>query len=524
MPSVKKTEPSRKSKAAILETKSSKQRSAKSARAATAAKSSRSKMTAKMNAKAAAKTAAKAVSKAAAKTVASKDRAKTSSAAKKKSAAATARRRSEARKAPPASRRATAKPAAGAKTVRVSAGAAAANKAARAQRASAAASNLKQAVKPGKSKNAKAETAARIKRQEKAAAAVRVSRKKPAAVATARARVVQSGAAKPVKATPSPRNDAASRLGARTNVAAETVVVMSVEPGPKSTGVARAIAPEAKTVTLETSDHHPVTQKIQKKTAATPVAGLRSAAEKLAGAPASLRQAVKPAGDKTAVAETKLPEARPPVVAPAAEVKAAEAAVAAPKPVTKAAPVRPGFKTSEFIVYPAHGVGQIIAIEEQEVAGFKLELFVISFVKDKMILKVPVPKATSVGMRKLGSADVVKKALATLTGRARVKRTMWSRRAQEYEAKINSGDLVAIAEVVRDLYRSEAQPEQSYSERQLYEAALDRVAREISVVQKLTETESLRLIEGQLQKGPRRGKAEEAEGDAAEEGDIEEAA
>ena len=194
----------------------------------------------------------------------------------------------------------------------------------------------------------------------------------------------------------------------------------------------------------------------------------------------------------------------------------------APKPPGS---VKLGFKPNEFIVYPAHGVGQILAIEEQEVAGFKLELFVISFAKDKMILKVPTPKTVSVGMRKLAAADVVKQALTTLTGRARIKRTMWSRRAQEYEAKINSGDLVAIAEVVRDLYRSEAQPEQSYSERQLYEAALDRVARELAVVQKLTETESLKLIESQLQKGPRRTKGEEAEAEAAvSEDGVEEAA
>ena len=167
---------------------------------------------------------------------------------------------------------------------------------------------------------------------------------------------------------------------------------------------------------------------------------------------------------------------------------------------------------------------QIVGIEEQEVAGFKLELFVISFAKDKMTLKVPTPKVVSVGMRKLAEAGVVRKALDTLTGRARIKRTMWSRRAQEYEAKINSGDLVAIAEVVRDLYRSDAQPEQSYSERQLYEAALDRVGRELSAVQKLTETEALKLIEGQLQKGPKRGaKVEAAEGEA-EDGDVEEAA
>ena len=122
---------------------------------------------------------------------------------------------------------------------------------------------------------------------------------------------------------------------------------------------------------------------------------------------------------------------------------------------------RQGFKTSEFVVYPAHGVGQIISIEEQEVAGAKLELFVISFIKDKMTLRVPTAKIVSVGMRKLAEPPIVKRALETLKGRARVKRTMWSRRAQEYEAKINSGDIVAIAEVVRDLYRSDTQPEQS---------------------------------------------------------------
>ncbi len=184
----------------------------------------------------------------------------------------------------------------------------------------------------------------------------------------------------------------------------------------------------------------------------------------------------------------------------------------------KKAVVRQGFKTGEFVVYPSHGVGQITAIEEQEVAGFKLELFVVSFSKDKMTLRVPTAKAGSIGLRKLADAEQVAKALATLTGRARIKRTMWSRRAQEYEAKINSGDLVAIAEVVRDLYRSEAQPEQSYSERQLYEAAVDRMTREIAVVDDVTETEALKKIEAQLAKSPRRaGKTTEAEA----EGDLE---
>lgn len=143
---------------------------------------------------------------------------------------------------------------------------------------------------------------------------------------------------------------------------------------------------------------------------------------------------------------------------------------------------RQGFKTGESIVYPAHGVGQIVAIEEQEVAGHKLELFVIDFEKDKMRLKVPVAKASTIGMRKLSETDFVERALKVVQGRARVKRTMWSRRAQEYDAKINSGDLISIAEVVRDLYRAENQPEQSYSERQLYEAALERLTREVAAV------------------------------------------
>ncbi|PWB80596.1 MAG: CarD family transcriptional regulator [Methylocystaceae bacterium] len=199
---------------------------------------------------------------------------------------------------------------------------------------------------------------------------------------------------------------------------------------------------------------------------------------------------------------------------------AARAASAPGKPApavkAKAPANKLGFKTSEFIVYPAHGVGQIVAIEVQEVAGFSLELFVVSFIKDKMILKVPTSKIAAVGMRKLAEAEVVDKALATLTGRARIKRTMWSRRAQEYEAKINSGDLVTIAEVVRDLYRSDTQPEQSYSERQLYEAALDRMAREVAAVRKLIDSESLKLIESFLLKGPRRGQKADGDADAGD--------
>lgn len=143
---------------------------------------------------------------------------------------------------------------------------------------------------------------------------------------------------------------------------------------------------------------------------------------------------------------------------------------------------RNDFSPNDFVVYPAHGVGRIVSIEEQEIAGIKLELFVISFEKDKMTLRVPTHKATEIGMRSLSSPDLISKALDTLKGKAKVKRAMWSRRAQEYEQKINSGDLLSIAEVVRDLHRADDQREQSYSERQLYEAALDRLTREVAAV------------------------------------------
>ena len=156
------------------------------------------------------------------------------------------------------------------------------------------------------------------------------------------------------------------------------------------------------------------------------------------------------------------------------------------------------FRANDFVVYPAHGVGKIISIEEQEVAGMKLELFVISFEKDKMTLRVPTAKASSTGMRVLSSPDIVGKAMDTLKGRARVKRAMWSRRAQEYEQKINSGDLISIAEVVRDLHRAEDQPEQSYSERQLYEAAFERLTREVAVVQSIDERKAAASVEETL--------------------------
>ena len=142
----------------------------------------------------------------------------------------------------------------------------------------------------------------------------------------------------------------------------------------------------------------------------------------------------------------------------------------------------------------AAALTEVIGEQEQEVAGMTLELFVISFEKDKMTLRVPTAKAGSVGMRSLSSPDLVDEALRTLKGKAKVKRAMWSRRAQEYEQKINSGDLISIAEVVRDLYRAEDQPEQSYSERQLYEAALERLTREVAAVERVDEDNAAQKV------------------------------
>jgi CarD family transcriptional regulator len=154
-----------------------------------------------------------------------------------------------------------------------------------------------------------------------------------------------------------------------------------------------------------------------------------------------------------------------------------------------------GFDTGDYVVYPTHGVGRISGVETQEIGGMALQLFVIQFDKEKMTLRVPVTKARQAGLRRLSTRKVMESALKTLKGRSRAKRTMWSRRAQEYEAKINSGDPVSIAEVVRDLHRSSDQPDQSYSERQIYQAALDRLARELAAVEKLDEKQAIKRLE-----------------------------
>jgi len=157
------------------------------------------------------------------------------------------------------------------------------------------------------------------------------------------------------------------------------------------------------------------------------------------------------------------------------------------------------FNEGDYVVYPTHGVGKVSAIEKQKIAGHELELFVITFDRDRMTLRVPVPKAKNSGLRKLSTPVVMDAALNTLATRGKIKRAMWSRRAQEYEAKINSGDPMAIAEVVRDLHRNANQPDQSYSERQIYEAALERLASELAAVERIEPEQATQKLEKLLE-------------------------
>ena len=249
-----------------------------------------------------------------------------------------------------------------------------------------------------------------------------------------------------------------------------------------------------------------------KKAAPKTVAEKPSAKKPAAKKPAAKKpSAKKPVSKKTAPkAAPKKPAAKKPAAKKPAATKSAakpaaessEAKAPAPKaPAPKAAAPKNEkleFSVNDFVVYPTHGVGQVTGVENYEIAGEKLRLFVISFERERMTLKVPITKVKESGLRKLSSRKVIDNALKTLKGRVRIKRTMWSRRAQEYDAKINSGDAVAIAEVVRDLYRGEDQPDQSYSERQMYQAALERLSRELGAVEKTEPEEAVEKIEAIL--------------------------
>ena len=222
------------------------------------------------------------------------------------------------------------------------------------------------------------------------------------------------------------------------------------------------------------------------------------------------KTAAKKPSAQSAGSKNPAPKAKPPAKKPAAKKSVPVAKAAAGKmaaTTAKAAvPVKrvPAkkekleFAAGDFVVYPTHGVGKVTAIETHEIADQKLKLYIISFERERMTLKVPINKVKDSGLRKLSSRKVMDTALKTLKGRVRIKRTMWSRRAQEYEAKINSGDPIFIAEVVRDLHRKEDQPDQSYSERQMYQAALDRFARELAAVESSEHEAAFEKLEGIL--------------------------
>lgn len=191
------------------------------------------------------------------------------------------------------------------------------------------------------------------------------------------------------------------------------------------------------------------------------------------------------------------------------------------QPVRQMAPVakeseKVEFKKGDYVVYPAHGVGEIEAVETQIIGGMEIKLYAIAFEKDRMRLKVPVFKAHASGLRRLSTSNRMDDALKTLQGRAQIRRAMWSRRAQEYETKINSGDPVAIAEVLRDLKRSNDESEQSYSERQIYQSALERLAREVAAVEKITEIEAAERLENMIKSKRSRAGAAAAEEDVKE--------
>ena len=364
-------------------------------------------------------------------------------------------------------------------------------------------------AKPSRAKSSQTKSAKTKPSQAKSAAKESVVRgptkaKKPTATA-----------AKASKKTRAGKSPAAASRGTSSRESVKSKVAARAKTSRAATKTAK---PEAKPVQAAPAVPAARAPKVSPAPAAPPVVAAAApeapAAKTITGAsPVSARAPAPATAQKPVVPRTAPAEANPGRDEQNGDQRA-----------MKTNGNRHGFKLNEFVVYPAHGVGQIVSMEEQEVAGFKLELFVINFVKDKMTLRVPTSKVAAVGMRKLSDPDAARRSLEILTGRARIKRTMWSRRAQEYESKINSGDINAIAEVVRDLFRSEAQPEQSYSERQLYEAALDRMMREIAAVHRLTETEALKMIETQLKKNVKRAPKPDAVEGAPDAPDIEEAA
>jgi len=303
----------------------------------------------------------------------------------------------------------------------------------------------------------------------------KATKKKPAKKATAK-----KAAAKKAPAKKAPAKKAATKKTtakkAATKKAPAKKTTKATKKAPTKKTAAKTVKAAAKKTAKSTSDTAP------------------KAETKPAPKPKAKKANVGQAPRKTVLAASiPVPTQLPPKEAPQADAAASENKEAAGS-------AKSAFKLHDKIVYPAHGVGQIIALEKQEVAGIAIELFVIDFDQEKMKLRVPTGKAQAAGMRPLSETKVINNSIELLKGRARIKRTMWSRRAQEYDAKINSGDIKLVAEVVRDLFRAEGQPEQSYSERQLFEAALDRMAREVAAVRKVDLGKAIEELEASLAK------------------------
>ena len=239
-----------------------------------------------------------------------------------------------------------------------------------------------------------------------------------------------------------------------------------------------------------------VTKKVITKKSSPKKAAAKKAAPKKA---AAKKTAAKKAAPKKAAAKKAAPKktaAKKTAPKKTAAKKTAAKKTAAKKVVEKKViSKKEEFLPEQYVVYPSHGIGQILEIEKKEIAGQMLTMYVIEFEKEKMILRVPIEKTKEIGVRKVSTKNQLKEIFEILTGKAKIRRTMWSRRAQEYEAKINSGDIKLLTEVVRDLFRSDSQPEQSYSERQLYEAARERLSREVAVIEKTDEQKAIEKME-----------------------------
>ena len=314
----------------------------------------------------------------------------------------------------------------------------------------------------------------------------------------------------PARKSPTRPKTPALKSAARPGAAKGKSAVRAAKPAAKA---AKPVAKPGKASARKAAPPRPHASAKPDHAPARPVKGTAKAPVPVQQKPAPMAPAsgaLKRPAHTEAPGKTGAPEPKPAPDGKGPSSGAAKTAAAALKarvpandglrklPERPAAPEREPFIEGDFVVYPTHGVGRVVAIETQQIAGISLPLIVITFDKDRMTLRVPVAKAHNSGLRKLSSRKVMDTALATLKGRSRVKRTMWSRRAQEYEAKINSGDPVSIAEVVRDLHRGSDQPDQSYSERQIYQAALDRLARELAAVERIDEEAAAQRLEEML--------------------------